>query len=330
MNRRRFCMALGAFGATACHADMVFGQNSKNLYERAAQALGTTVRIVVAHPSRSRANRAISAALGEIELIESLMSLYRPDSQISKLNRNGGLRSAHPYVIQVLRHAAAVSVETRGAFDVTVQSLWQSYKQSTDEGHLPDFKTIRAARRTVDYRNVEMQGDRVRLTRGAQVTLNGIAQGFATDCVRRVFLGYEISDALIDVGELAGVGFKSAGQSWIAGIQHPRQEAAFISITPITDRCLATSGDYETTFTDDYSTHHIFDPRTGSSPGELSSVSVLASTATDADALSTALLVMGMNEARAMLHKKRHVDALFVAKDGRMSATPGFPAGCRA
>ena len=328
MNRRRFCLTLGAFTSTACHPDIVFAEMSRaKIYERTVEALGTTVRVVVRHQSKKTAHLATSAGLDQLELIESVMSVYRPESQLSKLNRHRELLSPHPYLLRILRQAADISVGTGGAFDVTVQSLWQSYKDSADTGRLPDSNTIRNARKTVGYGNVEIVGDRIRLTNGAQVTLNGIAQGFATDCVKRVLLEHGISDALIDTGELASLGSKSSGEPWIAGIQHPRKEDAFVSITPIGDRCLATSGDYETTFTDDFRAHHIFDPRTGVSPSELASVSVLAPTATEADALSTALLVLGLRQGAALLNKQKNADALFVRKDGRISATPGFSMG---
>ena len=321
-------MTLGSFASTACHADTTFAEtNDAKIYERTAMALGTTVRIIVRHKSKKAAHVAISTALDELELLESVMSVYRPESQLSQLNHHRELLAPHPYLVRILRQAADVSAGTHGAFDITVQSLWQSYRESADTGRLPDARTIRDARKTVGYRNVEIVGGRIRLTNGARVTLNGIAQGFATDRVKRSLVKHEISHALIDVGELASLGSKSGGQPWRAGIQHPRREDAFVSTTPIRDRCLATSGDYETAFTDDFRAHHIFDPRTGVSPSELASVSVLAPTATEADALSTALLVMGLRQGAALLNRKKNVDALFVRKDGRVAATRGFSMG---
>ena len=269
----------------------------------------------------------MSAARHELELIESIMSVYRDESQLSRLNRQRELVGPHPYLIHILKRASATSLRTHGAFDVTVQSLWRSYKSSADHGRLPDAESVARARQTVGFRNVEISGSRIRLRNKAQVTLNGIAQGFATDRVKRVLAEHGIRDALIDVGELACLGSDRAGDPWSAGIQHPRREDAFIAITPVDGRCLATSGDYQTTFTDDFRAHHIFDPRTGVSPDELASVSVLAPTATDADALSTALLVMGSRRGAFHVRAIVGADALFVRKDGHVLATSGFPQG---
>jgi len=113
--------------------------------------------------------------------------------------------------------------------------------------------------------------------------------------------------------------------AWRVGIQHPRERDAFAALASLENRCLATSGDYETTFSDDFSRHHIFDPHTGESPGELASVSVLAPTAMSADALSTTLFVLGPERGMEMLRQCPGIDALMILKDGRRLATDGFP-----
>ena len=115
------------------------------------------------------------------------------------------------------------------------------------------------------------------------------------------------------------------GAVWKIGIQHPREREAFATLASLDNRCLATSGDYETTFSADFSRHHIFDPHTGESPGELASVSVLAPTAMSADALSTTLFVLGLQRGMESLREYPGTDALMILKDGRRFATRGFP-----
>ena len=107
--------------------------------------------------------------------------------------------------------------------------------------------------------------------------------------------------------------------------QHPRVEDAYVSLTPLDGRCLATSGDYATSFTPDRRDNHLFDPRTGRSPTELASVSVLASSGLLADGLSTAVFVLGLERGLRLIDSTPHADALLVLKDGRTLATPGFP-----
>ncbi len=109
------------------------------------------------------------------------------------------------------------------------------------------------------------------------------------------------------------------------GIQHPRIEDAYISVAKLDGRCLATSGDYATSFSPDHRDNHIFDPRTGKSPTELASVSVLAESGLVADGLSTALFVLGPEQGLRLIEATPGADALFVLKDGRTLATRGFP-----
>lgn len=334
MNRRTFCFAMGGFGTASAFGTTAIAQPPTEarhdclhdyLHERTTQAFGTTVRIIVRHSSMKCAELAISAAFSELELIESLMSIYRSDSQLSRLNRYGYLVSPHKYMRRVLRQAERFAVATNGAFDITVQPLWKAYKLSSNRNSVPDSEAIEQARASVGFRKVEMTDDRIRLSRGTEVTLNGIAQGFATDRVRQVLQSHGVSDALVDAGEVSSIGSKD-GTPWKVGIQHPRSDDAYVAVSPLGQRCLATSGDYATTFTDDFRHHHVFDPATGTSPGDWASVSVLAPTAMEADALSTALLVLGPTKGRSLL-RNANVDALFVRKDGRISATSGFPVG---
>ena len=325
MNRRSFCMTLGTFGAASfCPGNLFSDAGGYDLHEQQAKAFGTTVRIIVSHRNARTARLAMSAAIDELDLIESIMSIYRQESQLAQLNRLGTLPAPHRYLTQLLQQALAMSKRTNGAFDVTVQPLWKSYKEATNRGQHLNAESIEAVRKTVGYRNVEFVSNRVQLAGGSQITLNGIAQGFATDRVKRVLRERGIQHALVDVGELAGLGAKDDGKPWVVGIQHPRQRDSFASTTCLGDRCLATSGDYATPFSEDFSSHHVFDPRTGVSPAELASVSVLAPTATEADALATAFLVMGRKDSAAMLARHRNIDALFICKDGRMSTTAGF------
>ena len=125
-------------------------------------------------------------------------------------------------------------------------------------------------------------------------------------------------------GEIGCLGRKPDGCDWTVGVQHPRESDAFVALTALRGRSLATSDDYETTFSEDFSKNHIFDPRTGDSPSELASVSVAAPSAMQADAFSTAAMVLGVDRAVALIATLADVDALLVLKQGRMRRTPGF------
>jgi thiamine biosynthesis lipoprotein len=329
-SRRRFlCAAIGTCGAAglgyAAWRSTPFAEGLTS-FTRADKALGSEVSITALHTQREVAERAVAAAFDELELVEERMSIYRPHSQLSRLNRHGVLESPHPYFVHVLSKAQALSRRSNGAFDITVQPLWALYAQAHKLGRLPDDADIEAARSKVGWQRVDASAERVRLlAEGMAVTLNGIAQGFATDRAMAVLREHGIEHALVNAGEIGTLGHRQDGDPWKVGIQHPREPDAYISLAKLDGRALATSGDYATTFTPDRAYNHIFDPRTGRSPEEFASVSILAPTSMEADALSTAVFVAGIERGLQLIESSPGIDAFFVLKDGRTLVTRGFP-----
>ena len=335
VTRRRFLWALGAAGAGATAGHLLWpfdpdaGRGAPQLREarRSGRALGAEMSIVALHAQGAVAEQAVAAAFAELETVESVMSLYRHESQLCRLNRDGVLTRPHPYLVRVLEEARAVSAASDGDFDVTVQSLWQIYATSVRSGRLPAAEDIARARGQVDWRRVEVRSDHIRLDgEGTAVTLNGIAQGFAADCALEALKAHGVRHALVDTGEIGAMGTRRDGRTWTIGIRHPRRQDAFLRRAAVDGRCVATSGDYGTPFSRDHVHHHIFDPRTGGSPQALQSVTVLARTGLQADALSTAVFVAGPQRGLRLIGSTPGADALFVSKDGRTRATEGFPA----
>ncbi|OAI56387.1 hypothetical protein AYO49_00880 [Verrucomicrobiaceae bacterium SCGC AG-212-N21] len=294
--------------------------------QRTSHALGSDVTMTVWHPDHAAGEAALDAAFAELDCIEDVMSLYRPESQLCRLNRERSLESPHPHLVSLLNFASELSAQSEGAFDVTVQPLWNLYRSAAQEGQLPGENAVREARACVDWRRVHVTSERISLSgEGTSITLNGIAQGFAADAAMAVLKRAGVSHALLDAGEMSALGGKPDGGSWRVGIQHPRRPDAFVSLARLQNRCLATSGDYETRFSDDFRHNHLFDPHTGHSPTELASVSIAAPTATAADALSTAVFVLGVERGVALVRRTPGMDALLVLKNGRVIATDGFP-----
>lgn len=320
MNRRRFiALTLGSAGGLGLAAHL-FPRNLKRV-EQKSFALGTEVSLIAFHKNRDTAECAVTAAFKALDELEDVLSLYRPQSQICRLNREGILKRPHPDILTVVRSALDWSRLTDGAFDPTVQPLWPLYAL----GKPPPSAEFEIARRLVNWRQVHVDTTQIRLAPGQQITLNGIAQGFAVDRVREVFQSYRIRHALLNTGEFGALGSKPDGKPWQIGIQHPRVREAYSTLAALSDRFLSTSGDYETKFSDDFSSHHIFDPATGRSPVELSSVTVLAPTGMEADALSTAIFVLGPSRGLALAANRTDVDSFLVLKNGDVVFTPNFP-----
>ena len=293
---------------------------------RTSWALGSDISITVAHSQVAAAEQAIESAFTQLKLVDSLMSIYRPESQVSRLNQGQLLLEPHPCLVALLQDARSLSQRTNGAFDVTVQPLWIAYSEAKKAGELPSPHEIDKALEKVDWRQLDISPRRVQLRgSGGQITLNGIAQGFAADRVMESLRQHGVEHALVNTGEIGTLGGKAKSQPWTIGIQHPRQTNAYLSVVRLDGRCIATSGDYATTFSADYRDHHIFDPRLGRSPQYFSSVSVAARTATAADALSTAAFVLGPEKGLELIRATPEADALLAFKDGTLLATDNFP-----
>jgi thiamine biosynthesis lipoprotein len=332
MERRRFVhAALGgggllALGAVARHCGL-WGRPRLRRVTRDFAALGAEMSLVLLHADEQQAHRAAEAVEREVLRVDHAMSLYRAESDLSRLNRHGHVTAPDPYLIEVLRAAAGISRHSGGAFDVTVQPLWQLHAQAAAERREPSSAELERACRRVGWQRVELREDRIRLTGSEMaVTLNGIAQGFAADRAVEVLRRFGIVHALVNAGEVAPLGLKDDSQPWTAGIQHPRHDDAYIAVARLDGRCLATSGDYNTSFRRDYRANHLLDPRTGNSPQHYASVSVLASSATLADGLSTALSMLPPADALRWVRATPGTDALLVLKDGRVLKTTGFTA----
>lgn len=292
-------------------------------------AFGTTVTISVLHEDASTAQAAIDAAMREVRNIDALMSLHREDSQVFRLNLHGRLEAPDPHLLRVLRFSQQLSALTGGAFDITVQPLWNLYSAASTRGDLPAARAVAAAKALVGWRHVSVNRQWLRLDQpGMAITLNGVAQGYAVDLAFAALQSRGIRHALLDTGEFGTIGSRDeAGQQpWLVGIGDPRHADLIASTVGMDGRSIATSGDYATFFTPDFVHHHIFDPAIGDSPPALASVTVAAPTGLMADGLSTAFMVMGMDRALAMAARLPEVDALLIGKNGVQRLTAGFPA----
>ena len=328
LSRRRFiCHGMGAWAAAQLPSLHARDANLTPV-EATRHALGARVHIQVLAPDTELAHSAIGEAFAAIEAVEQRMSLYRPNSEISRLNRHGKLRSPSASLRRVLQTATRLARRSEGAFDITIQPLWDLYHQAKQSNTPPSRAERDEALDRVDWNTLRLEEEQVTLTRpGSAITLNGIAQGVAADQAQAALRRSGIEHAIVDCGELAPLGRKAENHPWQVGIQHPRDPDAFAALIPMTDRCLATSGDYETRFSDDFTLHHILDPRTGQSPPQLASVTVAAPTATLADALSTTLLILGIKTGFELMAQFDNVDALAIMKNGERRQSPGFPSG---
>jgi thiamine biosynthesis lipoprotein len=257
--------------------------------ERRLRLGGIAMRFVVAEPDAGRAAAALDAAEAAVRRVHRAASLFDPDSALRRLNAAGALAAPDPLLVALLRGALGIAAATEGAFDPSVQPLWEAYAAAQRAGGLPDAAALAAARRLVDWRAVEVSDALVRFGQpGMRLTLNGIAQGFAADQALTAIRAAGIRAALVDTGELGALATSSGKTGWRVALPGIAAQGLLLE-----DAFLAVSADDVTTFSADRRHHHILDPATGLSPTALSRVAVRAPSGLLADGWSTALMVTG-------------------------------------
>jgi FAD:protein FMN transferase len=286
--------------------------------ERALHGFGTTLWIRAAHSDEQQLNLALDDSVRSIRHIESQMSLFDASSALSRLNREGVLRNPDPQLLAILELAKSISLKSEGAFDVTVQPLWELWNELKQLGRIPSESELLTARPLVNWRGVQLSPDLIRFDRlGMKVTLNGIAQGYAADVVRETLRAYGVEHALIDTGEWASSGKSPTQTPWSLGLADPHRLNALLAQITAEGDSVATSTDEHAFFTQDRRHHHIFDPRSGISPQATALVCVVAPSCALADALTKVLFVAAPEQA-LLLATQWKVKAVVVDKLGHV------------
>lgn len=274
-------------------------------------AFGTRVRITVADQPAAQADAALDAAFAALREAESAAALHQRDGALWQLNQHGHIdwgdgaadRTLRPLLAQALRWAEA----TEGAFDPSIQPLWQAHFAAMAAGHALPAAARAQARALADWRGVRVDSRGAQLAReGMQLTLNGLAQGFAADRAWDALAAQGVRHALVDAGE-----WRAAGPAWRLGLRPGGTAIA------LRDAAVASSGMDGFRFSADGRLFHILDPRTGLSPPELAAAHVIAPDACTADALSTACMVLGRQRALALVRELPQVHACLIDRAGR-------------
>ncbi len=325
---RRRLLSIGAAAAACLALPATRGASAKSIRWRGA-ALGAEATILLYHPDAAFARQIIDRSVAEIERLERIFSLYRADSALSELNRTGALQDPPTDLVRLLSEAQTFGARTQGAFEMTVQPLWELYAQHFAVAGAdlsgPTRAEIDAAMALVDYRAVSVQPDAITFGRpGMAVTLNGIAQGYITDRVADMLHDAGFAQVLIDLGETKALGPHPDGTAWRVGIADPANPTNVIRTLSLTKGAVATSATAGTMFDAHGRHHHLFDPRHGVSSHSYRSVTVRDASATKADALSTAIAVSPVSQTQSLIDAVRPDQVILVDAGGRVTiAVPG-------
>jgi thiamine biosynthesis lipoprotein len=268
-----------------------------------------------------------AAAFDEVDRIDRLMSHYKPDSALSRINRDA---AQHPVIVEpelfdFLAEAMRYSRESDGAFDITVGPLMKAWGFFRDDGHVPGDEALAAARARVGASHVRLDPvDRsVRFdVAGVELDLGGIAKGYAVDRAVHVLRDRGVSAALVSAGGSSsyGLGGPPGADAWPVDIQDPRGSSKTTMTVHLRDRALSVAGTSEKFFERDGVRYaHIMDPRTGRPVQGMLSVVVLTSTATAGDALDDAFFVLGVEGSRRLIERLTDTEVFFFKADGSVN-----------
>ena len=284
--------------------------------------MGTVVEITVQHKDPAVAKKVIQHAFDEGRRIENLLSIYKKESEISMVNLKAGLEEVKVSgdSLYLIEKALYYSELSDGAFDITVGPLIELWGFGGGEKRVPEKTQIEKALPLVNYRNVSINREKstVKLEKpGMKIDLGGIAKGYAVDRMIGILKRDGIKEAIVNAGgDIYALGNPAGKSGWHIGIRNPRNDSdtidAVIDVIKVENKAIATSGDYEKFFFEGGKRYsHIIDPRTGVPASGVTSVTVTAETATEADALATTLFVLGEEEGKKLIKQLENVEAFF-------------------
>ncbi|MCX6078275.1 MAG: FAD:protein FMN transferase [Chloroflexi bacterium] len=305
-------------GLSATAAQKLLKLGYLNKVHDSQMLMGTIVNFEVVAESKDQAQAAIQATVDEMRHLISVFDYRLESSALGQLNSTGITRNPPHELVDMLRQALHFGTLSNGAFDVTVQPMLDASRENRPA--TPDIRAL------VDYRLLNVTNDEISLARpGMAVTADGIAKGWVVDGGVAILRQLGFEQVLVEAGGDMLAKSTQAGQVWKIGIAHPRNKGEFAAIIGIQNQAVATSGDYMNYFSADHSAYHIIDPRTGHSPAELASATVIAPSVAEADALSTTMMVLGAQEGLALIERLPEMAALLISKDLQIYRSSKFP-----
>jgi thiamine biosynthesis lipoprotein len=310
---------LSLFAVSTARADWV---------RREETIMGTRIYVEAWHEDPVKGEQALDAVMSEMRRIDALMSHYKPDSQLSQINIRGAVE---PVVVDqelydLIKTSVHFSEITEGAFDITYASVGYLYDYPR---HVrPTDAQIAAALPGINYRHLELDDAHhsVKFQReGMRIDLGGIAKGYACDRSVEILKRFGVAHALVTAGGDSRLLGDRLGKPWNIGIRNPDDKNKVVLTMPLIDVGVSTSGDYERYFDEGgVRYHHIIDPKTGRSPHEVRSVTIIGPTATDTEGWSKGVFIKGPVEGLRLIEQYPQMDAVVVDKNGKVWYTKGL------
>jgi len=295
-------------------------------HKQSLDLMGTRINVELWHTDPAQADHCSELVFAEMRRIDRLMSTYRPDSEVSRVNDLAatGAVTVSDELFDLLHKSIEFSEQSGGAFDITFASI--GYHYDYRKQLQPSLNTIQQLLPAINYKNLLLQQHSVRFALpGMRIDLGGIAKGYAVDRSIELLQNCGIQQALVNAGGDSRILGDHQGRPWMIGIQHPRKQQAIALSIPLSDSAISTSGDYERYFlSGDERIHHIINPKTGTSADGAWSASVIGPDATTTDALSTTLFVLGAEAGLKLINSLPEIEAVIIDASGVVHYSSGL------
>ncbi len=299
-------------------------------FSEQAAKMGTRMEVRLWHDSEPDARRLLAAAMAEFDRIEAAMSTYRGDSEITRVNERAasGPVAVSAEFYALIERSLEMSVLSRGAFDITYDSVGQLYDFRKRER--PSEAEIREQLPRIDYRHVVLEpaGRTIRFTTpGTRINLGGIAKGYSVERVIALLREAGVRHAFASAGGDTRLLGDRRGRPWTVGIRDPDDPEKLVTSLSLEDEAVSTSGDYERYFDEDgVRYHHILDPQTGKSARGVRSVTIVGPDAVMTEGLTKTVFILGPEKGLAIVESLSDYEAVIVDDRHRVFFSKGLAA----
>jgi thiamine biosynthesis lipoprotein len=304
---------------------------SQIVYREKHFLLGSPFEITVVSKDSIEGKYFAEKSVVELKRIENIISEWKPESQVSEINRNAGLKPVKVdfELYQLIEKSIKFSILTDGAFDISFASMDRIWRFDGSMKEMPTEEQIKNSVRNVGYQKIILNEKDTTVflkNAGMKIGTGGIGQGYIADKIKTLLLSNGCKSGLVNIsGDIITWGKQPDGNPWTVAIVNPVNKEKVFAFFPLIDSAVETSGNYEKYVEFEgirYS--HIIDPRTGYPAQGIASVSVFAKHTEIADALATGVFVMGIEVGLDLINQLEGIECIIIDLDGKIFMSKGI------
>ncbi|HOK55764.1 MAG TPA: FAD:protein FMN transferase [bacterium] len=269
----------------------------------------------------------LESAFERVKELEDKLSIFKEESEVSRLNKYKKFKVSSE-LMEVIKKSIYISEITDGAFDITCKKLIDLYRKKNKQNSLPTKEEINKVLKETGWEKIKIKDNEIYLSKNAEIDLGGIAKGFIVDKVFEFLKSKGVKNGIINAGgDIYCWGMNQENKKWKIGIENPFKEGEIIGSFEITDKGVATSGNYKRYMKiKNKKIGHIINPKTGLPVENFCvSVTVISSDCTTADGLATAIFVLGIEKGLKIFEKYKNFECLIIDKDKKIYKSQNFP-----